>query len=344
MKIGDKVRVTHKPERDREYTILVRAERAANNGRIGVVTGSSDSHGLCFEVRGEGIVEAWYEPDELTPVESATTERLTADLAALRRAAVRVTGCDVDAHLSVLLAALGMLPSFEERAGIVQVLRDAAGGALSPGDTAAVLDVLSRSVPAGEAPRPTTAPLAQALDLLRRARIRLVDEPDSKRLSAEIDALLAGTPVVEPPDARPMLTPDETREIIATAPGHIAPRPPNLADAVVAAHIDGWARSAEAADLWDAINNFAATKGVARQFAVALVERAIVATVRRAGAAVTHSRESVTARPEPRTPLTSADASRLYGFLLGLRLTSRQTLSALGDRETPILDALREMA
>ena len=118
-----------------------------------------------------------------------------ADLTALRRAAVRVTGCDVDADLSVLLAALALLPSFEERVGAVQLLRDAAGGALSPEDTAAVLAVLSRSVPAGEAPRPATAPLAQALDLLRRTRAVLHKlDPAHELLRAEIDALLAGTP------------------------------------------------------------------------------------------------------------------------------------------------------
>ena len=64
MKIGDKVKITYKPEYDEEYRFLARAAwaaRAANNGLIGVVTKSSDSHGLCFEVRGEGIVEAWYE-------------------------------------------------------------------------------------------------------------------------------------------------------------------------------------------------------------------------------------------------------------------------------------------
>ena len=144
--------------------------------------------------------------ERIEEVESARRDPVgaQADLAALRRAAVRVTGCDVDADPSVILAALGMLPSFEERVGIVRVLRDAAGGALSPGDTAAVLAVLSRSVPAGEAPRPATPPLAQALDLLRRARAVLHKlDPAHEKLRAEIDALLAGTPVApqSAPDA-----------------------------------------------------------------------------------------------------------------------------------------------
>jgi hypothetical protein len=89
---------------------------------------------------------------QIEEVESARRDPVgaQADLAALRRAAVRITGCDVDADLSVLLAALGMVPSLEERVGIVQVLRDVAGGPLSPEDTAAVLAVLSRSVPSSE--------------------------------------------------------------------------------------------------------------------------------------------------------------------------------------------------
>ena len=137
--------------------------------------------------------------ERIEEVESARRDPVgaQADLAALRRAAVRVTGCDVDADPSVILAALGMLPSFEERVGIVRVLRDAAGGALSPEDTAAVLAVLSRSVPAGEAPRPATPPLAQALDLLRRVRSVLYNVGVVRsNVDAEVDALLAGTPVV----------------------------------------------------------------------------------------------------------------------------------------------------
>jgi hypothetical protein len=35
----------------------------------------------------------------------------------------------------------------------------------------------------------------QARALLQRARIRLVDEPDSTKLHAEIDSFLAGLPV-----------------------------------------------------------------------------------------------------------------------------------------------------
>lgn len=38
-------------------------------------------------------------------------------------------------------------------------------------------------------------PLVQVLALLQRARIRLVDEPDSTKLHAEIDSFLAGLPV-----------------------------------------------------------------------------------------------------------------------------------------------------
>ena len=145
---------------------------------------------------------------------------LTADLAALRRAAVRVTGCDVDADTSILLAALGMLPSFEERWGIVQVLRDAAGGALSPGDTAAVLAVLSRSVPAGEAPRPATPPLAQALDLLRRTRAVLHKlDPAHERLRGEISTILTSTPIEDLRDiAHPTVDREPIVELVTECP------------------------------------------------------------------------------------------------------------------------------
>lgn len=57
--------------------------------------------------------------------------------------------------------------------------------------TAAMISKLREQVDRGASPL-----LAQALDLLRRARPRLVDEPESKRLDGEIVAFLAGMPIV----------------------------------------------------------------------------------------------------------------------------------------------------
>ena len=71
IEIGTRVRISHKPGRDREYGGTASTARRANDGREGKVIGRSDAHGLCFEVDTQSGCCAWYEPDELTPVDDA---------------------------------------------------------------------------------------------------------------------------------------------------------------------------------------------------------------------------------------------------------------------------------
>ena len=63
IKIGDKVQVTDKVLQPRDFPPASRIH--AKPSAIGVVTDSSDSHGLCFEVEHEDGTSAWYNPDEL---------------------------------------------------------------------------------------------------------------------------------------------------------------------------------------------------------------------------------------------------------------------------------------
>ena len=64
MKIGDWVKVTHNPGRDREYVAEARPNRALFNGSVGQIQTEHNSHGLCYDVyflNGVGC----YEPEEL---------------------------------------------------------------------------------------------------------------------------------------------------------------------------------------------------------------------------------------------------------------------------------------
>ena len=47
IEIGTRVRISHKPGRDREYGGTASTARRANDGREGKVIGRSDAHGLC---------------------------------------------------------------------------------------------------------------------------------------------------------------------------------------------------------------------------------------------------------------------------------------------------------
>lgn len=59
-------RVTTKPQGARDFTIEGQALRRVGEG---VITGYSNSHGLCFSVRHGGGAEAYYDPDEIELVE-----------------------------------------------------------------------------------------------------------------------------------------------------------------------------------------------------------------------------------------------------------------------------------
>ena len=67
LKVGDRVKVTHRPEYDREYPHDTVIARRANSGRSGTITDCSNERGLCFEVDTQSGKRAWFEPDELTP-------------------------------------------------------------------------------------------------------------------------------------------------------------------------------------------------------------------------------------------------------------------------------------
>lgn len=60
--IGKMVKYNAKEERD--YTLDGRNRRKINGNGRGIVIGYSDSHGLCFKVRGEKC-EAYYDLDEI---------------------------------------------------------------------------------------------------------------------------------------------------------------------------------------------------------------------------------------------------------------------------------------
>jgi hypothetical protein len=59
--LGQAIRVAGHLDR-RDFTV----PNQRSPGACGVVTGRSDGHGLCFEVRHEDGTVAWYDPDELT--------------------------------------------------------------------------------------------------------------------------------------------------------------------------------------------------------------------------------------------------------------------------------------
>lgn len=70
LKIGQRVRITHKPERDQEFTMIERGARALHDGYEGSIRAVSNAHGECFEVQFL-LGSAWYEPDELTPLDAS---------------------------------------------------------------------------------------------------------------------------------------------------------------------------------------------------------------------------------------------------------------------------------
>jgi hypothetical protein len=71
--IGRKVSVTYQPNFDKDFFKEGVLERlACRNNIYGVILCQSNSHGLCYQVQFHnslgGLSEAWYAPEEVTPV------------------------------------------------------------------------------------------------------------------------------------------------------------------------------------------------------------------------------------------------------------------------------------
>lgn len=224
MNHGDRVTIACKPNSDHHHP-EIREKRAAMNGKTGeVVTIATLSGDVLVEADG---VRSWFWASELTPAPSVEAD-LRATIAGLRdelanekacaREATRRDGLEEEnARLRAEVERWSKSEAECVRAGLETVgqlrarlaqtteaadaLRRAATDVAGAWDFIAPLDEpiarLRAALDAFEAP-PATAPLAQALDLLRRTRAVLHKlDPAHELLRAEIDALLAGAPVVE---------------------------------------------------------------------------------------------------------------------------------------------------
>src|SRR6201987_3564334 len=65
IKNGTRVKITLRQSGKNDYTAKAAAWRALHDGSTGVVCGYHDSHGLCYGVKFEDGVVAFFDPDEL---------------------------------------------------------------------------------------------------------------------------------------------------------------------------------------------------------------------------------------------------------------------------------------